>query len=254
MDEHGILEGILPSFRSLIQDTSSFPEACEALFGILVNRADITPNLEILDIGSGCGDSTALLSKMQPKSLCGITSHPAQSDISRRRFPKVQFIHADAVDYVSSLSSESVDRIFALDCVYHFSSRLQFLKESTRILRNNGKIVMTDLILGETTLSQRLIMRIICLLTSSPYSNFKTIEEYRLDLSQTGLTDISIEDISINVFPGLRDFIRGHHAIMDKFGISGSWMGYLVFARILDWWSTGIVRFLVVSASKRDTS
>jgi ubiquinone/menaquinone biosynthesis C-methylase UbiE len=221
-----------------------------ALFDILVGRSEITPNLDILDIGSGCGDSTLLLSRMKPKSLCGVTSQATQSMISRQRFPKIQFVHADAVEYISSLPSETVDRIFALDCVYHFSSRSRFLKESTRILRNNGKIALTDLILGQTTLLQRLIMRIICFLTSSPYSNFQTMDEYRLELSRTGLTDISIEDISTDVFPGLRDFIWRHYTTMGSFGISGSWMGYLVFARILDWWSTGVVRFIAVHASK----
>jgi SAM-dependent methyltransferase len=187
---------------------------------------------------------------MKPRNLLGVTSHPAQSEISRQRFPELQFIHADAVEYISSQPSDSMDRIFALDCVYHFSSRLQFLEESTRVLRPNGRVAITDLTFGDTTILQRLMMRMICLLTSSPYSNFKTEKEYRLDFVSAGLTDISIEDISGDVFLGLRDFIIQHRATMGKFGINGSWTGYLVFARVLEWWSKGIVRFIIVHASK----
>jgi SAM-dependent methyltransferase len=187
---------------------------------------------------------------MKPRSLQGITSHPVQSELSRQRFPELQFIHADAVEYISSLPNEGMDRIFALDCVYHFSSRLQFLVESTRILRPNGKVVITDLLLGDTTMLQRLIMRVICLLTSSPYSNFKTEKEYHCDFVEAGFTNISIEDLSGEVFPGLRNFIIRHHATMGKFGIKGNWMGYLVFTRVLEWWSKGVVRFIVVHANK----
>jgi hypothetical protein len=93
-------------------------------------------------------------------------------------------------------------------------------------------------------------MRIICILTSSPYSNFKTSEQYRVDLLRAGLTEISIEDISVDVFPGLQEFLHRHRVHMGRFGIESKWVGYQVFARVLGWWSTGVVRFIVVKASK----
>ncbi len=95
------------------QDTKSFPEACTALFRLLVARADIVPGFDILDVGCGCGDSTALLAELKPRTLRGVTSHKSQSELSRQRFPHIEFIHIDAVEYITSLPEESVDRIFA---------------------------------------------------------------------------------------------------------------------------------------------
>jgi cyclopropane fatty-acyl-phospholipid synthase-like methyltransferase len=218
-------------------------------------KTEIRTDTDILDIGCGCGDSTNLLSGMKPRSIRGITSTFAQSEISRRRFPEIQFINCDAVQYVGYLPSESIDLIFALDCAYHFSSRTNFLKQSSRALRVNGQIVLTDLILGDdTTLFQRMLMRIICLLTGLPYCNFKVESAYRHDFQGAGFSEIDLEDISDDVFPRLEHFIQQHQKEMTSFGIRGKWTGFLIFARILAWWKTGVVRFIVVNATRPEAT
>src|SRR5579859_1436300 len=114
---------------------------------------------------------------MKPRSLKGVTSERSQYTISRERFPGVDFVHADAITYMRSLKDGSVDCIIGLDCVYHFTSRKKFLKHSQRILRLGGHLALTDLILGpNTTFTQRLLLRLVCALTSSPFANFKTRE------------------------------------------------------------------------------
>ena len=189
---------------------------------------------------------------MKPRTLRGITSLVAQSEISRRRFPEIDFVWADAVKYVTSLPSEQVDRIFAVDCVYHFSSRTRFLDGCVRALRNNGRIALTDLVLGDNvTFVQKLLLRVVCFLTGVSYSNFKVRNEYFNDFFLTGFEDITIEDISAHVFPGLQNFIYRHRIEIATYGIGGNWFGYLMFARILKWWWTArVVRFIVVHARK----
>jgi SAM-dependent methyltransferase len=234
------------------QDKKSFQEACEALFHLLVARAEILPNLDILDLGCGCGDSTGLLAEFKPHTLRGVSSETAQSQLSQQRFPHIKFIHSDAVEYITSLPNKSLDRIFALDCAYHFPSRKNFLYQSCRVLRRDGRIAMTDLIFGDNISPlQRALTWVICLLTNAPYSNFKTEMEYYSDFLHAGYNDATIEDISRDVFPGLQEFISRHRKEMSRFGISGNWTGYLVFSRVLKWWSeTGVVRFIVVHAQK----
>lgn len=120
------------------------------------------------------------------------------------------------------------------------------------MLRPEGKIVMTDLMLGNSqTRLQRILLRVMCFLTGSPYANFRTRRDYNNELIQTGLADFSIEDISESVFPGLRDFVIRHRNQMGRFGLSGSWTGYLVFGKVLDWWiKANLVRFIVVNVHK----
>jgi len=241
-------------FRGLIvQETTSFQVACEALFGLLVDKAEISPGQDILDIGSGCGDSTHLLSELKPKSLSGVTSDHVQAQISKRRFPSLHFVEADAVKYVTSLGNDTLDYIFALDCAYHFSYRTTFLRESSRVLRASGRIAMTDLALGDhTTLQQRILLRFICYLTGSPFSNFVKEEQYRKQIVDAGFVNISVDDISRDVFSGLASFIKRQQEDLTRFGIRGNWSGYRFFAMILKWWDTGVVKFIVVSAEKKE--
>lgn len=168
----------------------------------------------------------------------------------------MEFINDDAVKHISSVQNGSVDRIFALDCIYHFSSRSRFIKESIRVLARSGKIVLTDLLLGDNiTTIQRILMHIICTLIGVPYSNFKIQKEYQDDFVQAGFEDIAIEDISGDVFPGLGEFIERHCGEMRRFEIGGKWSRFLVFGRVVGWWwETGAVRFVVVHARKPTTS
>jgi SAM-dependent methyltransferase len=185
---------------------------------------------------------------MKPRTLRGITFHSVQTEISLRRFPDIQFINADAVEYVASLPTASVDRILVLDCVYHFPSRQRFLDECARILRPDGKLAMTDLIQGDrVTAFQHFLMRIIFLLTDVPFSNFMKKKDYLQSFAKAGFTGVSIEDISEDVFPGLSLFMHRHRGEMGQFGIDGRWTGFLLFARILRWWSaTKVARFIVI--------
>ena len=233
-----------------MQTTDSFPEACEALFHHLISRL-IIPDKDILDIGSGCGESTALLAEMKPRSLRGVTLEKSQYLLSRARFPGVEFINSEAGKFLAGLEPGSVDSIIALDCVYHFPLRLRFLDQAARVLRPGGigKVALTDLILGdETTFLQRLLLRLICALTASGYGNFKTAEEYLREFKEAGFVDVELQDISEDVFLGLAGFIGRQRSVMKGFGIEGKWGGYLVFKRVLEWWSTGVVRFVVVWA------
>ena len=221
-----------------------------ALFHLLVSPLIISDK-DVLDLGSGCGDSTALLREMKPRSVRGVTAEKSQFEVSKKRFPRLDFVNSDAITYLSLMEKETVDCIIALDCVYHFSSRKQFLKHSFHTLRPGGHLALTDLILGnETTFLQRLLLRIICFLTSSPYANFKTQETYLKDYIAAGFVDLEAEDISDDVFLGLAGFIGRHRTTMTGFGIKASWGGYLGFRRVLEWWSKGVVRFVVVHAEK----
>lgn len=111
---------------------------------------------------------------------------------------------------------------------------------------------MTDLVLSDhLSAFQKLCIRLVALLTGAPYSNFKVMEEYRSDLIQAGFENMTIEDISEDVFLGLQKFIYQHREDMTQFGIGGKWMGYLVFARILRWWSEShVLSFVIVDGVK----
>ena len=93
---------------------------------------------------------------------------------------------------MSNLAASSEDDdtstwLLALDTMYHFRpSRLPLLQYAHDTL--HASFMAFDLVLSEgASWQQRLILRLVCWLTGSPFSNFITEEDYLVMLVNAGL-------------------------------------------------------------------
>ena len=129
--------------------------------------------------------------------------------------------------------------IIALDCAYHFASRELFLRQCFARLAPGGTIALGDLAVSRP-LPFVLRMALSHLLSVRP-ENMITPEEYERQLEMIGYANVSVKDISHDVFPGFRIFLRSRGRIWRLVDlVIGSWVG-----------AGG--RFLIVSASKPET-
>jgi hypothetical protein len=140
--------------------------------------------------------------------------------------------------------------LLALDTLYHFTpSRLPLLRYANQTLHAN--LMAFDLLLPSRPLPllTRLLLRLLCLFTSTPYSNFLTESEYRSLLLEAGYDGSKIEfrDISEHVFPGVAAFMRRRVEEARMFGIKGVGK-YKGAGVVFRWWATGVVRGVVVVA------
>ncbi|KAL2837672.1 hypothetical protein BJX68DRAFT_249608 [Aspergillus pseudodeflectus] len=140
--------------------------------------------------------------------------------------------------------------LLALDTLYHFTpSRLPLLRYANRTLHAN--LMAFDILLPSRPLPllTRLLLRLLCLFTSTPYSNFLTESEYRSLLLEAGYDGSKIEfrDISEHVFPGVAAFMRRRVEEARMFGIKGVGK-YKGAGVVFRWWATGVVRGVVVVA------
>lgn len=140
--------------------------------------------------------------------------------------------------------------LLALDTLYHFTpSRLPLLRYANRTLHAN--LMAFDILLPSRPLPllTRLFLRLLCLFTSTPYSNFLTESEYRSLLLEAGYDGSKIEfrDISEHVFPGVAAFMRRRVEEARMFGIKGVGK-YKGAGVVFRWWATGVVRGVVVVA------
>ncbi|KAL2836253.1 hypothetical protein BJY01DRAFT_258748 [Aspergillus pseudoustus] len=138
----------------------------------------------------------------------------------------------------------------ALDTLYHFSpSRVPLLKYTKTTL--NANFLAFDLLLPRTPLPliTRLLLRLLCLITGTPYSNFLTESEYISLLVEAGYDEsqIEIRDISEHVFSGIARFMKRRVAEAKMFGVGGAGK-YKASAVVFNWWATGVVRGVVVVA------
>ncbi|KAL3459271.1 hypothetical protein BJX64DRAFT_206308 [Aspergillus heterothallicus] len=146
---------------------------------------------------------------------------------------------------------ESETYLLALDTLYHFTpSRTPLLTYTKHSL--NSTLLAFDLLLPSTPLPllTRLCLRLLCLLTGTPYSNFLTESQYRSLLINAGYEAASIEfhDISAHVFPGIARFMARRVREARMFGMGRGVGKYRGAGKVFAWWATGVVRGVVVVA------
>jgi hypothetical protein len=140
--------------------------------------------------------------------------------------------------------------LLALDTLYHFRPSRDPL--FTYAHRLQASIMAFDLILSNSaSIVDRILLRLVCLIASTPFSNFKTQSGYEEVLIKAGYSPDNIEmhDISEYVFPGISGYIHQREAMLKRFGMT---VGKLRGAgKIFSWWAkSGVVRGMIVVARR----
>ncbi|KAJ5426737.1 hypothetical protein N7465_001807 [Penicillium sp. CMV-2018d] len=221
-------------------------------------------------------------SSLRLDSYIGITLEPAQAALGSSRIHHMQresedFIQADifcadaavpsswtgelkksitALEESSNKQNENENEdtstwLLALDTMYHFRpSRLPLLAYAHNTL--NASFMAFDLILSnDITWYEKIILRLVCWGTNSPFGNFISEKEYVKLLVTAGYNPafIQIRDVSQHVFGGLAGFIKRRAEEARPFGIK---LGKFRAARFaFGWWAKRrVVRGVIVVARK----
>lgn len=240
--------------------------------------------------GSGSDPVTQSNQQLPPlfDSYIGMNITPSQVDIASKRLsepsgnefapssrstPKVELFVADAGNpaswdskikkaiYCEPAHNTEQDTIqptgeirtwlLALDTLYHFKpSRLPLFTCAYKDMQ--ASIMAFDLLISDSASFWDLTrLRLMCLVTGIPYSNFKTMEEYKAMLGLAGYDQALVEmrDISEHVFAGLAHYIRAKEAELNVYGMTVG--KFKSPAKVFDWWATsGVVRGYVIVAHR----
>ncbi|KAK9456655.1 hypothetical protein V1511DRAFT_520629 [Dipodascopsis uninucleata] len=282
--------------RHLNMIPSDFKSACANMANRLSLNANLCTADSLIDVGIGCGDQS-LLYAPQVEKYIGITSLTSHSAIASRRLAfqqNAEILTLDASDPVNdwppsilrrSLVEGQVNKILALDCLYHFTpTREKFLTYVNRTLEcafNKGAtevcFAAEDLVCDDkVSLKNNFLLAAFCLAANAPLQNiFTTKQQYLTLLQRCGFTrekgwSIAIEDISDCVFPGLASFLEYRANINCSSTLSSStaltsppapqpfeinhflrFERFAAFSKVIRWWAdTGIVRSVMITVKK----
>lgn len=127
------------------RDLAQFAAAMERLNELVVAAAGPHDAEAILDAGCGFGGTLAGLKRRMPRAtLSGLNIDPRQLAIARENAPGVSFFEGDAC--AMPFPAASFDRVLAVECIFHFPSRLRFLQEAARVLKPGGTIGLSDFV------------------------------------------------------------------------------------------------------------
>jgi microcystin synthetase protein McyJ len=253
------------------QSPNDYSSACSALADALAHAVELDQTSHVFDAGFGCGDQLLLwLKTYQVSSIQGLNYSESQTSVAQQRLSDQGFTTAAKnIRYGSvtdmcdegfllpddSQSTDEVNTVLALDCAYHFPSRADFLRSSYQLLNDTGRIGLTDILLSDShsTLWQRFILRTMLFLSNIPAKNIVPLSRYEDELIRAGFDNISIQDISAQVFTPFSDWLK---VFKESEGRERSksrlvWLKYDITAKFLEWADRNdILHYAVISAKK----
>jgi SAM-dependent methyltransferase len=165
-----------------------------------LNRLEINPGERILDLGCGTGSLIQHLLPMTPEiQVFGIDSCPEMLEIAKQKLPKFVDLKVGSADKLS-FPNNYFDVVVSTSAFHFFRDPSQSLQEAKRILKPNGRLVITDWCYDYLTCK-------ICdfFLRCFNRAHFRTygVAELQTMMRDEGFQGIAIERYKIDWFWGM---------------------------------------------------
>lgn len=106
----------------------------------LLDAADVSPGLSLLDVGCGPGYVSAAAAERGAKPI-GLDFSSEMIAISKQRWPNIQFREGDAQNL--PFDDKTFDRVVANFALLHVANPERAIAEARRVLRSNGRFAFT---------------------------------------------------------------------------------------------------------------
>ena len=139
--------GFYPDSKILKQEDSLFKY--EATLYLQLLKDIKTENLNLLDIGCGRGGGINILKKyLKLKQVDGCDINKMAIDHCNENYKNINFkiCSSEKLTY----ENESFDLITNVESFHLYENKEKFFKEAARVLKNNGRLLMTDINLNYT--------------------------------------------------------------------------------------------------------
>ena len=208
-------------------EADDLDDACDALAMLVGETARLGPGETVLDVGFGFGDQDLLwMRRLQPARIIGLNITSSQVAVARGRVAeagladRIDLRHGSATEM--PLPDESVDRVVAVECAFHFRTREAFLHEAWRVLRPGGRLVAADIIPMPATsggikrLQQRFSWWLVAGKFPIPRDNVYPRPTYHAKLAMAGFEQVRVESIRDRVYEPLHRYMGAHPELLRR--------------------------------------
>lgn len=195
-------------------------DACQSLVEKHLALVSTEKPLHILDVGCGLGATTNTIKEKFPNAkVTGINISERQVSFAREHYPACNFEVMDAAQL--TFPEDHFDLIISVEAVFHFQTREEFLKEAYRILKPDGELIFTDILLHDSHWVGN---------WSVPKENMlRSVELYQQLLQETAFSIRVSEDITANSWMGFCEHIRKNKNMVELAnGLQESIIAYLL--------------------------
>lgn len=202
--------------------------ACRDMARLLADAVALGPADTLLDAGCGFGDQDMLFCREYDVGrVVGINITPSQVRLGNQRIREAGL--ADRIELIEASATElpfdapRFDAVVALESAFHFCTREDFLHEAFRVMRPGARMALADMIPAaeEGSRFSRYMKRSGWKFFSQKYgipeANADTFDSYREKLERAGFTDIALQSIRAQVFPGLHAYMKAQPEMLARF-------------------------------------
>ena len=127
-----------------------FAAAQARLTGRVIELVALRPGQRVLDVGCGFGGTLAEIgARLAGMALIGLNIDRRQLELCRGIMPRsggsLALVEADAC--ALPFAPATFDHLFCVEALFHFRSRQLFLAEAARLLRPDGTLLVSDILL-----------------------------------------------------------------------------------------------------------
>lgn len=129
---------------------ADYTAAMKQMNGVLLEAGKVADGQKLLDVGCGFGGTIQQINATHfDMDLTGLNIDPrqlaaAEAQTKPSHGNKIGWIEADACQL--PFEDNSFDRVLAVECIFHFPSRQQFLAEAARVLKPGGYLAVSDFV------------------------------------------------------------------------------------------------------------
>jgi SAM-dependent methyltransferase len=191
-------------------DTKTLIEANQNLVSFIFNKSELTnkQNMNILDVGCGYGQQDIEWYKHLDKS-CILKAFDISEEQIKHAITKnsnILFEVCDVKNIYDKYNNELFDVIFSLESAFHYPNRDKFFNDVNKLLTNNGKFIITDIMLkndyNDNNIINKLFIRFFSDFLYIPEQNLISSEKWISQLDSNLIIDeiIDITDKTFNPY------------------------------------------------------
>lgn len=235
-------------------DTASYRQACSELAGLLADKACLSNQDNVLDMGFTSYDQLLVwLDYYQVEALTAAT--PSEHILADAHdycghFSQLNLERGD-VGIMHRMEEGTYDKVLALDCAYHMKNKKEFFMQARRVLRDGGSVTLTDMVLArpfKDRLEQRLV-RLMARTCGIPVTGLYVQQVYESMVNTCGFEDVQITDISEDVLSGFCFWFSQHYGQLSSVTRSKVWIRLRLTVWFVRWMQhRGLLRYHLVTA------
>lgn len=233
-EKRSLQEGGFLSFGYWTENTKDYYEAAENLFHYVIDKELPENHKKILNVACGYGSETfKIYEKLKPEKILAIdiTGDHIKSaqEIAQKcdLEDKIIFKKMDACNLTCEDGSYS--SIIGIEGPAHFNTRKKFIKDAYRILKKNGVLILTDIIVNNEEVEKNAFRKTLAKLCAKewymPHNNWTTTDEYKKILEEAGFEVETIKEIGNHVYLGFAHFNLKFSSFLNAIKVRGLFTG-----------------------------